>query len=131
MDGSLSYLPASLKSPKGSISGVDCSHLRLTTDRTHHGVVGTVGSGKTMLMDDFFDAIPLKRKRRIHFHSFMLDVHSRIHSKKMLNIADPIPPVAADLLNEAYVLCFDEFQVTVGSSPACFALCTVVISRAR
>eukprot|EP00730_Choanoeca_flexa_P001225 TRINITY_DN10538_c0_g1_i4.p1 TRINITY_DN10538_c0_g1~~TRINITY_DN10538_c0_g1_i4.p1 ORF type:complete len:449 (+),score=87.81 TRINITY_DN10538_c0_g1_i4:114-1460(+) len=73
---------------------------------------GTVGSGKTMLMDDFFAAIPVQRKRRIHFHSFMLDVHARIHEKKMMNIADPIPPVAADLLRESYLLCFDEFQVT-------------------
>ncbi|KAJ7639137.1 AFG1-like ATPase-domain-containing protein [Roridomyces roridus] len=52
--------------------------------------------------------------RRVHFHAFMIDVHKRIHAVKAAhgNIGDPILPVARDLANEAYVLCFDEFQVT-------------------
>ncbi|ASY64560.1 ATPase component BioM of energizing module of biotin ECF transporter [Sinorhizobium sojae CCBAU 05684] len=79
---------------------------------------GGVGRGKTMLMDMFFDAVPIQRKRRAHFHEFMADVHERIyrHRQKLKNVetklADPIPPVASELLGEARLLCFDEFSVT-------------------
>ncbi|EJU06585.1 AFG1-like ATPase [Dacryopinax primogenitus] len=77
---------------------------------------GDVGTGKSMLMDLFYDTLPpnITRKRRIHFHAFMIDVHKRIQAvkNKLGAVADPIPPVARDLANEAIVLCFDEFQVT-------------------
>ncbi|MBP1873409.1 cell division protein ZapE [Ensifer adhaerens] len=79
---------------------------------------GGVGRGKTMLMDMFFEAVPIQRKRRAHFHEFMADVHDRIykHRQKLKNgetkQADPIPPVASDLFAEARLLCFDEFTVT-------------------
>jgi cell division protein ZapE len=79
---------------------------------------GGVGRGKTMLMDMFFEAVPIQRKRRAHFHEFMADVHERIyrHRQKLKNgetkQADPIPPVASDLFGEARLLCFDEFTVT-------------------
>ncbi|THH29654.1 hypothetical protein EUX98_g4532 [Antrodiella citrinella] len=78
---------------------------------------GDVGTGKTMLMDLFFNTLQphIKRKRRVHFHAFMIDVHKRVHEAKIklgLKGGDPIEPVARDLANEAYVLCFDEFQVT-------------------
>lgn len=70
-----------------------------------------------MLMDLFYSTLPehIKRKRRVHFHSFMIDVHKRIHAaKKAMGYrgGDPIEPVARDLASDAYVLCFDEFQVT-------------------
>ena len=69
-----------------------------------------------MLMDLFFKALPstIKRKRRVHFHAFMIDVHKRLHAAKITmgyEGGDPIAPVARDLAKEAYVLCFDEFQV--------------------
>ncbi|KAF7312390.1 AFG1-like ATPase [Mycena indigotica] len=77
---------------------------------------GDVGTGKTMLMDLFYSTLPpnIKRKRRVHFHAFMIDVHKRIHAVKSTrgNTGDPILPVARDLAREASVLCFDEFQVT-------------------
>ncbi|MBM6593549.1 cell division protein ZapE [Microvirga pudoricolor] len=81
-------------------------------------VWGSVGRGKTMLMDLFFDALAVKRKRRVHFHAFMADVHERIHlwREKLKAGAvkgdDPIRPVADSLADEAWVLCFDEFTVT-------------------
>ncbi|KAG2042171.1 AFG1-like ATPase-domain-containing protein [Suillus americanus] len=78
---------------------------------------GDVGTGKTMLMDLFYQTLPpsITRKRRVHFHAFMIDAHKRIHAAKMTmghSGGDPIAPVARDLANGAYVLCFDEFQVT-------------------
>ncbi|KAI8085005.1 AFG1-like ATPase-domain-containing protein [Halteromyces radiatus] len=77
-------------------------------------VYGNVGTGKTMVMDLFYDTLPIERKRRVHFHAFMLDVHARIHhiKKKYPNISNPISPLADDIVKESYVLCFDEFQVT-------------------
>lgn len=70
-----------------------------------------------MLMDLFYDTLPdnIQRKRRAHFHAFMIDVHKRVHAVKAsagsAGLLDPILPVARDLANEAAVLCFDEFQV--------------------
>lgn len=67
-----------------------------------------------MVMDLFFDTLAITRKRRVHFHAFMLDVHQRIHQikTKFPALADPLAPIADDLVRDAYVLCFDEFQVT-------------------
>lgn len=80
---------------------------------------GSVGVGKSFLMDLFYDVCgeskaTLRRKRkRAHFHEFMLDVHQRIHEfKKIHPKKDPIPPVALGLAKEARLFCFDEFQVT-------------------
>src|SRR5215470_2103204 len=79
---------------------------------------GEVGRGKTMLMDLFFATCPVKRKRRTHFHAFMLDVHERlrIYRNRLkfgeISEGDPISLTADDLSSEAWVLCFDEFHVT-------------------
>ncbi|MDX3808652.1 cell division protein ZapE [Bosea thiooxidans] len=79
---------------------------------------GSVGRGKTMLMDMFFEAAPVKRKLRVHFHEFLADVHGRINAYRRkikageVKDGDPIAPVAAELAEEAYLLCFDEFTVT-------------------
>jgi cell division protein ZapE len=81
-------------------------------------IYGPVGRGKTMLMDLFFTASAVERKRRVHFHEFMLDVHSRIHAfRQKMKVGehagdDPIRLVAAELAEEAWLLCFDEFHVT-------------------
>jgi len=81
-------------------------------------IYGDVGRGKTMLMDLFFEASPVVRKRRVHFHEFMLDVHERIYAFRQKLKAgehegkDPIEHVAEELAEQAWLLCFDEFHVT-------------------
>ncbi|XP_075970507.1 putative ATPase N2B [Anticarsia gemmatalis] len=88
-------------------------------------IYGSVGGGKTMLMDLFYDTVPIKEKLRVHFNSFMLNIHARIHELKIKSGKgassfrdegskpfDPIPPVAADITQESWLICFDEFQVT-------------------
>jgi cell division protein ZapE len=81
-------------------------------------VHGGVGRGKTMLMDLFFEMVPVRRKRRVHFNAFMADAHDRIQKHRLARKNgeakedDPIPPVARALADEAWVLCFDEFSVT-------------------
>ena len=77
---------------------------------------GDVGSGKTMLMDMFYDTLPpnITSKTRIHFHNFMQDVHKRLHAMKEKHgdDLDAILYVAADIAEQSSVLCFDEFQCT-------------------
>ncbi|MEM7543629.1 MAG: cell division protein ZapE [Pseudomonadota bacterium] len=70
---------------------------------------GTVGRGKTYLMDTFFSCLPFAEKRRIHFHSFMRRVH--IALKDLDKTTDPLSIVAAEWASEHRVLCLDEFHV--------------------
>uniref|UniRef100_A0A667X783 AFG1 like ATPase b n=1 Tax=Myripristis murdjan TaxID=586833 RepID=A0A667X783_9TELE len=84
-------------------------------------IYGDVGTGKTMLMDMFYSHVENSRKKRVHFNSFMLDIHKRIHRRKQslpkrglgkMFTYDPISPVAMEISSETCLLCFDEFQVT-------------------
>jgi cell division protein ZapE len=81
-------------------------------------VYGEVGRGKTMLMDLFFETSAVVRKRRVHFHEFMADVHERVHVYRQeikngeTNELDPIQRTAAAIAEESWLLCFDEFHVT-------------------
>jgi cell division protein ZapE len=71
---------------------------------------GDVGRGKTFLMDLLFETLEIDRKRRVHFHRLMADVHARL--RELADEADPLQRVAADIADEAHVLCFDEFFVS-------------------
>jgi len=109
-------------------------------------VWGGCGTGKTFLMDLFYDSLNVKKKKRIHFHEWMIDVHERLHrlQKKNASVQDKantvwtaeaalaqqkqlkagasmqqsesaddlVAQVAHEMLSEAWLLCFDEFQVT-------------------
>ena len=71
---------------------------------------GGVGRGKTFLMDLFFGSLKIEKKKRIHFHRMLHDIHARL--KFLGNIEDPLDRVAADIASETRVLCFDEFFVS-------------------
>lgn len=85
---------------------------------------GPVGRGKSMLMDLFFDTAPTDKKRRVHFHAFMAEVHGLVDAWRKSDSAerrarfgrhkgdDPVPPVAEAMTEGARLLCFDELQVT-------------------
>jgi cell division protein ZapE len=78
---------------------------------------GPVGRGKSMVMDIFYDSIPLGiKKRRVHFHQFMIEVHDYIHSRQSDGVLEDmdaaLPSLALVISNRSRVLCFDEFHVT-------------------
>jgi len=112
-------------------------------------IYGGCGTGKTFLMDMFYDSVNVKAKKRIHFHEWMIDVHDRLHRLQKQNAMvtekansewtaeaalaqqkalkamkgadssqqgagadDLVAQVASEMLSEAWLLCFDEFQVT-------------------
>lgn len=75
---------------------------------------GSVGRGKTLLINLFFAELSLERKRRAHFHAFMADVHERLHRLRQNPgscDSDPVTCVAQEIAHETRVLCFDEFAV--------------------
>ena len=75
-------------------------------------IFGSVGRGKTMLMDLFFETTTFRYKRRIHFHEFMAEVHDRIAVARKSVPGDPIPQVAAAIADKTALLCFDEMHIT-------------------
>jgi len=71
---------------------------------------GSVGRGKTWLMDLFFENLPVVRKQRIHFHRFMQRVHSSLREQGQ--VRDPLPRISEQWAKNCSVLCLDEFFVS-------------------
>jgi cell division protein ZapE len=71
---------------------------------------GAVGRGKSFLMDSFYLCVPLVRKRRVHFHHFMREIHREMNELK--GTEDPIAEVAARSARRYRLVCFDEFHVS-------------------
>ena len=84
----------------------------LTPPKPPKGVYfwGGVGRGKSFLMDCFYDSVPYRRKRRIHFHAFMQQIHRDLEQYK--GEPDPVVKVAEQIAREVRLLCFDEFHVS-------------------
>ncbi|MCP5272231.1 MAG: cell division protein ZapE [Burkholderiaceae bacterium] len=70
---------------------------------------GGVGRGKSFLMDCFFQAVPLQRKTRLHFHEFMREVHRELQELK--GTADPLKVLGERIARRFRLICFDEFHV--------------------
>jgi cell division protein ZapE len=76
---------------------------------------GPVGRGKSMLMDLFCEAVPIKAKRRVHFHAFMGEVQARLEALRQEpwdKDEDVVLQVADELARKIRLLCFDELEVT-------------------
>lgn len=71
---------------------------------------GGVGRGKSFLMDCFFSAVPYRRKRRVHFHAFMQEIHASLNALR--NESDALTKVAERIAEETRLMCFDEFHVS-------------------
>ena len=84
--------------------------------RTQHSPVkglylwGGVGRGKTCMMDMFYQCLPFKEKKRIHFHRFMKLVHGEL--QRFQGLKNPLEKIAAKFADETRVICFDEFHVS-------------------
>jgi cell division protein ZapE len=70
---------------------------------------GGVGRGKSFLMDCFFNAVPLQRKTRLHFHEFMREVHRELAELK--GVVNPLDELGARVARRHRLICFDEFHV--------------------
>ncbi len=70
---------------------------------------GGVGRGKSFLMDCFFNAVPLKRKTRLHFHEFMREVHREL--AELQGTVNPLDALAERMADKYKLICFDEFHV--------------------
>lgn len=76
-----------------------------------HGLymVGSVGVGKTLMMDLFYECLPV-RKMRLHFHAFMQRIHQLLRESQ--GIKNPLESIARQISNDVLVICFDEFFVS-------------------
>lgn len=74
---------------------------------------GKVGRGKSMLMDLFMENVQVAKKRRVHFHQFMLEIHARLNQLRQKNSAEDIMDgLVRHIAAETALLCFDEFHVS-------------------
>jgi len=71
---------------------------------------GGVGRGKSLMMDAFFKASRHRRKRRVHFHEFMREIHARMRA--LSGTEDPLETIATEIARDLRLLAFDEFHVS-------------------
>lgn len=109
LDSISAYLEATSERQRGLLTGL--LSRRVTPPRGLY-LWGGVGAGKSMLMDMFFEATDIRRKRRVHFHAFMQEIHAALNRARRAGTIDPIAPVARSVADSARLLCFDEMQIT-------------------
>ena len=89
---------------------------------------GGVGRGKTLLVDMFYDWLPIDRKRRLHFHRFMQLVHAQL--TELEGTSDPLQEIARSFGEQTRLLCFDEFYVSdIGDAMILAELLTVLFEQ--
>ena len=96
-----------------ALERMDSALIRLLARRrTVKGLYlwGGVGRGKSFLMDSFFSAAPAKRKRRVHFHRFMQDIHHQLAA--LQGQANSLATISKGIARDSRLLCLDEFLVT-------------------
>ncbi len=96
-----------------ALERLDASLIRrLARRQTVQGAYlwGGVGRGKSFLMDSFYNCAPVARKKRIHFHRFMQEIHRALHQHQ--GKEDPLAIIARDVARETRLLCLDEFHIT-------------------
>ena len=96
-----------------ALERLEASLIRLLARRqTVQGIYlwGGVGRGKSFLMDSFFNCAPLARKRRIHFHRFMQEIHHALN--RLQGEENPLAIIAREIAKETRLICLDEFHVT-------------------
>ncbi|PKM12832.1 MAG: cell division protein ZapE [Gammaproteobacteria bacterium HGW-Gammaproteobacteria-3] len=92
-------------------TGFNKSRAALLRQSRNLYLFGGVGFGKSMLMDLFYENCPIEKKRRVHFHTFMLEVHEFSHHWRKTGNGDVILALAEAINKQASLLCFDEFHV--------------------
>ena len=70
---------------------------------------GGVGRGKSFLMDCFYQAVPIERKTRLHFHEFMREVHRELH--ELQGTVNPLDELGRRMAKRFKLICFDEFHI--------------------
>merc|ERR1719193_454746 len=94
---------------------------------------GPVGCGKTLLLDLFFDGCQTDRKLRVHFHAFLLNVHSELNRWRLQSGDEDVRPleaIARKMIEDNWLICFDEVQHTdYGSSVLLHQLFAYMLSR--
>lgn len=89
---------------------------------------GSVGRGKTYLMDLFYDSVPFPEKRRLHFHRFMQEIH--VELKNLPKSPDPLQIIAKRLAQQFRLLCLDEFHVNdIGDAMLLGGLLTALFAQ--
>lgn len=83
-------------------------------------IYGEVGTGKTFLLDLIYECLPIRRKKRVHFHAFMVFLYSEFNRWNLCTtnenssayLSSPIEYIANKLMEDAWIICFDEMQLT-------------------
>lgn len=90
----------------------DWSHSRRLGKSAHRDGLylwGAVGRGKSLIMDAFYEVVPVPERRRVHFHAFLQELQQQLRA--LTGQADPLAEVARQLASQTRLLCFDEFHV--------------------
>jgi cell division protein ZapE len=90
---------------------------------------GGVGRGKSMLMDLFSDSVKIARKRRVHFHEFMIEVQARLDAERQKQTEDPVIAIAGAMVEDVRLLAFDE--MVVNNPPDAFILARLFTEMMR